>query len=66
MSSSEEIQAIFEDDINRMTRDVAVRRGTKALLEGASGMHTFKLIDHPRGDGNTVTNFNLPTRSDEN
>jgi len=57
MSTSEEIQAEFERDINIKTRAVVSRKGIGALLEGSSGMHVESLFGTVSGDGSTVKDF---------
>lgn len=64
MSTTEEIQAEYERDINQKTRLVVARRGIGALLEGASGMHVESLFGESTGDGSTVRDLRLSREKD--
>lgn len=65
MSTSEEIQAVFESDINRATRQVVNKKGYRPLLEGAQNMHVFHLTKPVHGDGGSVTNWEPPKGRDD-
>jgi len=57
LSTSQEIQAELERDINQKTRLVVSRKGIGALLEGSSGMHVESMFGPVSGDGSTVRDF---------
>lgn len=66
MSTSEEIQAVFEHDIAMRTHQVVAKRGMRPLLEGVQNMHVFHMSRPVRGDGDVVTDWAPPqTREDD-
>lgn len=64
MSTSEEIQAVFEEDIARKTAQVVNRHGMRPLLEGVRDMHVFKMTAPVVGDGQGVIDWSLPKVND--
>ncbi len=65
MSTSEEIQAVYEQDIARMTHQVVNRQGLRPLLEGVRDMHVFKMTAPVFGDGDSVVDWAPPRDKDE-
>jgi len=64
MSTSEEIQAVYEKDIYDKTHLVVSRKGVGSLLEGAHGMHIEGLFAPTCGDGSLVHDFRVPRERD--
>lgn len=54
MSTSEEIQEVYERDIYSQTLQVVARKGVTRLLEGQHGMRQFRLFEYIKGDGTHV------------
>lgn len=65
MSTSEEIQAVYEQDIARMTTQVVNRQGLRPFLEGVKDMHVFKMTAPVQGDGQTVIDWAPPRGKDD-
>lgn len=65
MSTSEEIQEVFEQDIARQTAQVANRSGMRPFLEGVRDMHVFKMTAPVYGDGNSVVDWAPPKGKDD-
>lgn len=65
MSTSEEIQAVYEQDIAQKTAQVLNRHGLRPFLEGVRDMHVFKMTAPVVGDGSGVVDWTPPRDRDD-
>ena len=64
MSTSEEIQAVYEMDIALKTHQVVAKQGMRPFLDGVQNMHVFHMSRPVRGDGQSVIDW-APPRTEE-
>jgi len=63
MSTSEEINEVFREDIDRMTRMVVSKSGVYPFLENMNGMNVIDMRRELRGDDILV---NMETKDADN